>query len=136
MVKYCPGRTTLERQIQMQDQMRERMVALQVAKARDLFYWLGSFYVVAGLAMVSGFARTKKPAAIAPLLPLTFVVAYQADLAYGTKLNRIKAESENILMYERDLTSPPAGLPTLASIDAGRLRAAEESKYHAKPRTF
>ena len=34
--------------------------------------------------------RTKKPAAIAPLLPLTFVVAYQADLAYGTKLNRIK----------------------------------------------
>ena len=30
MVNYCPGRTTLERQIQMQDQMRERMVALQV----------------------------------------------------------------------------------------------------------
>jgi len=130
------NRTTLERQIQMQDQMRERMVAMQVAKARDLFYWLGSFYVVAGLAMVTGFARTKKPAAIAPLLPLTFVVAYQADLAYGTKLNRIKAESENIMMYERDLTEPPAGLPTLATIDAGRLRMAEESKYHAKPRTF
>ena len=30
---------------------------MQVAKARDLFYWLGSFYVIAGLGMVSGFAR-------------------------------------------------------------------------------
>jgi len=126
------NRTTLERQIQMQNQMRERAAAMQVAKARDLFYWLGSFYVLAGLGMVAGFSRTRKPAAIAPLLPLTFIVAYHADLAYGTKLNRIKAESENILMYERDLIDMPAGLPSLASIDAGRLKAAEESKYHAK----
>ena len=51
--------------------MRERAVAmqvaslqtsfvnafLQVAKARDLFYWLGSFYVLAGLGMVAGFSR-------------------------------------------------------------------------------
>ena len=55
----------------MQDQMRERAMAmqvtkefltrkmthLQVAKARDLFYWLGSFYVLAGLGMVAGFSR-------------------------------------------------------------------------------
>ena len=55
----------------MQNQMRERAVAmqvaslqtsfvnafLQVAKARDLFYWLGSFYVLAGLGMVAGFSR-------------------------------------------------------------------------------
>ena len=67
--------------------------------------------------------RTKKPAAIVPLLPLTFLVGYQADLAYGSKLNRIKAESENILQYERDLIEIPSGLPTLSSIDAGRIRA-------------
>lgn len=125
------NRITLERQIQMQDQMRERMVAMQVAKARDMFYWFGSFYILAGTAMVLGFSRSKKPAAIAPLLPLTFVVAYQADLAYGSKLTRIKSESENILMYERELVEIPAGLPSLASIDAGRLKDAEEKKYHA-----
>ena len=67
--------------------------------------------------------RTKKPAAIAPLLPLTFLVGYQADLAYGSKVNRIRAEAENILQYERDLTDCPAGLPSIASIDAGRLKA-------------
>ena len=68
------------------------------------------------------YSRTKKPAAIAPLLPLTFLVGYQADLAYGTKVNRIRAEAENILQYEHDLTDMPGGLPSLASIDAGRIK--------------
>merc|ERR1712096_318898 len=107
------NRITMERQIQMQDQMRERMVAQQIAKAREMFLWLGSF------------------SAIAPLLPLTFLVGYQADLAYGSKLNRIMAESENIMQYERDLIEIPSGLPTLSSIDAGRMRVQEEKKYHA-----
>ena len=86
--------------------------------------------------------RTKKPAAIVPLLPLTFIVGYQADLAYGSKVNRIRAEAENILQYERDLTDIPAGLPSIASIDAGRLKAqvrrccqslqpAELTRYHS-----
>ena len=67
--------------------------------------------------------RTKKPAAVAPLLPLTFLVGYQADLAYGSKVARIRAEAENILQYERDLTDMPGGLPSLATIDAGRIKA-------------
>lgn len=27
-----------------------------------------------------------------PIIPLTFVIAYQADLAYGTKLHRIRGK--------------------------------------------
>ena len=50
-------RITLERQIQMQNAMRERMVAGQVAGAREMFLWLGSFYVIAGAGMIAGFAR-------------------------------------------------------------------------------
>merc|ERR1712183_983413 len=88
------NRITLERQIQIA--MRERMVAGQVAGAREMFFWLGGFYVIAGAGMIVGFARPKKPAAIVPLLPLTFIVGYQADLAYGSKVNRIRAEAENI----------------------------------------
>jgi len=125
------NRITMERQIQMQDQMRERMMAQQIAKSREMFLWLGSFYAVAGGAMLAGFVRTKKPAAIAPLLPLTFIVGYQADLAYGSKVNRIKAEAENIMQYERDLIEIPSGLPSLSSIDAARIRAQDEKKYHA-----
>merc|ERR1739844_187545 len=115
----------------MQNQMRERMVASQVAGAREMFLWLGGFYVIAGSGMIAGFARTKKPAAIVPLLPLTFIVGYQADLAYGSKVNRIKAEAENIMQYERDLIEIPSGLPSLSSIDAARIRAQDEKKYHA-----
>lgn len=77
---------------------------------------------------------TKKPAAMAPLLPLTFIVAYQGDLAYGTKINRIKTESENILMFEQDLVESPLGLPTISGLDVGRLQQEEKSKYHSVPR--
>lgn len=128
------NRITLERQIQMQDQMRERMMASQVARSRDMFLWLVSFYAVAGTGMLATFFRTKKPGAVAPLLPLTFLVGYQADLAYGNKLNRIKGEAENIMRYERDLIEMPAGLPSLATIDAARIKLQDEQKYHVTSR--
>ena len=53
----------------------------------------------------------------------------QYDLAYGTKLSRIKSEAENILMFESDLVESPAGLPSVSSLDMGRLKMAEEAKY-------
>ena len=36
------------------------------------------------------FARTKKPNVLVPFLPLTFIVGYQAHLAYGNKIQRIR----------------------------------------------
>ena len=76
------------------------------------------------------YRKSKNPAAIAPLLPLTFLVGYQGDLAYGTKVNRIKAEAESILMFERDLIEIPSGLPTVSSLDVGRMQQQENAKYH------
>lgn len=35
------------------------------------------------------FVRTKHPLVIAPMIPLTFVVGYQADLAWGNKMERV-----------------------------------------------
>lgn len=34
----------LERQIQMQNQMREKQMAMMVARSRDLFQWFSAFY--------------------------------------------------------------------------------------------
>lgn len=121
----------LERQIQMQNQMRERMAAMQVAKAREMFTWFASFYGLATIGMLRGFRTAKNGAIIAPLLPLSFILAYQYDLAYGTKLARIKSEAENILMFETDLVESPAGLPTVSSLDMARLKMSEEAKYKA-----
>ena len=57
-------------------------------------------------------------------------MGYQADLAYGTKMNRIKAEAESILMFERDLIEIPSGLPTLSSLDVGRMKQEENARNH------
>ena len=73
--------------------------------------------------------KTKRPAVVAPLLPLTFIVGYQADLAYGSKMNRIKGEAENILMFERDVIEMPSGLPTISSLDVGRQQMEDDAKY-------
>ena len=73
----------------MQNQMRERMVAMQIARSREMLNWFGSFYLLAAAAMVTGFRKSRRPGILVPLLPLTFVLGYQLDLAYGKKLHRI-----------------------------------------------
>ncbi|XP_046405237.1 plasminogen receptor (KT) [Ischnura elegans] len=124
------NKITVERQIQMQNQMRERLMSMQIARARELLYWLGSFYVLAALGMVAGYRRGRKPGVLAPLLPLTFIVGYQADMAYGNKLHRIRGEAENIIQFETDLLELPCGLPTASSIDQARLKEEEKKKLH------
>ncbi|XP_066998364.1 plasminogen receptor (KT) [Anabrus simplex] len=124
------NKITLERQIQMQNQMRERLTAMQLARARELLYWFGSFYVLAALGMIAGFRRTRKPGVLIPLLPLTYIVGYQTDMAYGNKLHRIRVEAENIMQYEADVLELPCGLPTASTIDQARLDNDEKKKLH------
>lgn len=121
-------RIQLERQIQMMNQMRERQMAMQVAKTRELFYWFGSFYVLAAVGLIARYRKTKSGVVLAPLLPLSFIVTYQADLAYGSKLTRIKAEAENIMEYEAQLLHMPCGVPTAQGIDQARQRQYDEQR--------
>ena len=44
----------MERQIQMQNAMRERQMAMQIARGRDLFQWWAAFYSVAALGGILG----------------------------------------------------------------------------------
>ena len=39
----------------MQNEMREKMMAMQIARARELLYWFGAFYAVSGLGMIAGY---------------------------------------------------------------------------------
>ena len=36
------------------------------------------------------YSKMRKPAILVPALPLTFIVAYIGDMAYGSKMTRIK----------------------------------------------
>lgn len=79
----------MERWIQMHYQIKEREAAMQISRARELFYWLGSFYCVATVGLLGRYNSTRRSAVLGPIVPLTFLVAYYADLAYGTKVHRI-----------------------------------------------
>eukprot|EP00794_Sanderia_malayensis_P008169 gene8169-9045_t len=113
-------RATMERQMAMQRLMFQKQMASQVARARELFDWLGSFYVLSSLGMFVGFAKTKKPAVLVPFVPLSFIVAYQAHLAYGGKIQKIRGEAEHILLEESDLVLLPGGPVTFEQADKAR----------------
>ncbi|CAG9855306.1 unnamed protein product [Phyllotreta striolata] len=120
----------IERQIQMRNQMRERLVALEIAKSRELFFWFSAFYLTSFTWAVTCYRYKRKPVFLVPLVPLTFIIAYQADLAYGTKLHRIIVESEHILKFERDLLQLPLGVPTASALDQKRMENDENKKLH------
>ncbi|KAL3271689.1 hypothetical protein HHI36_022162 [Cryptolaemus montrouzieri] len=120
----------IERQIQMRNQMREREVALEIAKQRELFFWYGSFYITAFFWTAISYRYKKKASVFSPLVPLTFLMAYQTDLAYGSKLHRILVEAEHILQFEPEIVQLPLGVPTAASLDLGRAESGDQKKLH------
>ena len=110
--------TMLARQIELNAcQIRERQVAMQLARQRDMTHFMGAFYSIAAPLMIQA-ARSGNRTAAAPLLPLTFVLAYNVDMAYGNKMPRIRAEAERILndpVERATLLSLPLGEPTYVS---------------------
>ncbi|KAH1023151.1 plasminogen receptor (KT) [Dendroctonus ponderosae] len=120
----------IERQLQMRNQMRERQVALEIAKQRELFYWVGAFYVASALGTLACYRYMRKPTILIPLVPLTFILSYQADFAYGNKHHRILVEAEHIMQFEAHLLELPLGVPTPASIDLKRMQNDEQKRLH------
>merc|ERR1712071_487083 len=125
------NRITVERQLQMQNQMRERMAAMQIAKNRELLNWFGSFYLLTAAGMLTGYKKSRRPGILVPLVPLSFIFAYQIDLAYGNKLHRIRGEAENIINYESELLELPCNLPSLSTIDQARQIRSDQLKMHS-----
>ncbi|CAN7944188.1 hypothetical protein HPB47_002537 [Ixodes persulcatus] len=119
----------LERQIHLRGLLQRRKLALKIAEARELFFWLTAFYALSAAGLGLGFQRTRRLSTLAPLLPLTFVLAYQGDSAYGSKQDRIRGEAENILVYEPELLEAPLGLPTVGGIDESREKARDEESF-------
>jgi hypothetical protein len=109
--------TMMRRQSQMQVALQKRMMAATLARARDLLMFQGAFLSILTPLLIVGALRKKNPALLGPLLPLGFVFAYQYDLAYGTKLLRIRKEAEHIMSAETPLLDLPNGVPTIHEID-------------------
>ncbi|XP_063704063.1 plasminogen receptor (KT) [Culicoides brevitarsis] len=124
------NRIKMERWIQMHYMIKQREMAKEIAKNRELFFWLSAFYGVTTTGLISRFRRLKRPAILAPLIPMSFVLGYYADLAYGTKVHRINAEAEMIMNHEEELLEWPSGIPTVSEIDQARIETDERVFLH------
>lgn len=95
----------MERWIQMHYQIKEREEAIQIARNRELFYWISGFYLTSMFGCISVYQRTRRPISLLPMVPLSFVMGYYADLAYGSKIHRIKGNYE--MRRRRNRTKKP-----------------------------
>ncbi|XP_061589396.1 plasminogen receptor (KT) [Cololabis saira] len=114
------SRIQFERQIIMQNQMRERQMAMQFAWSREFVKYFGSFFIVTTVGLTVGAIKRKKPELLAPIVPLGFILAFQLDTAYGTLVQRMRGEAENIMASEKDCLDLPLGTPTFESIEKVR----------------
>ena len=73
----------------LQVEMRRRMMAQQLSMVRERFYWWAGFFSLATIGLTAGYIKSRQPAVIAPLVPLSFLFGYQADMALGNKMERI-----------------------------------------------
>uniref|UniRef100_A0A3Q4HUJ6 Plasminogen receptor, C-terminal lysine transmembrane protein n=1 Tax=Neolamprologus brichardi TaxID=32507 RepID=A0A3Q4HUJ6_NEOBR len=121
------ARLQMERQILMQNQMRERQMAMQIAWSREFLKYFGSFFAVATVGLTAGAIKRKNPGLLAPIIPLSFIFAYQMDSAYGTLINRMRGEAEDIMETENDRLQLPQGTPTFESIEKARRAKSKNS---------
>ncbi|XP_063151144.1 plasminogen receptor (KT) [Candoia aspera] len=114
------SRLQLERQLLMQNQMRERQMALQIAWTREFFKYFGSFYGLATVGLTIGAIKNKKPQLFLPIVPLSFILAYQYDMGYGTLLQRMTREAETIIDTEYAVLEMPKGPLTFEGLEKAR----------------
>ncbi|XP_010773340.1 plasminogen receptor (KT) isoform X2 [Notothenia coriiceps] len=110
----------MERQMVMQNQMRERQMAMQVAWSREFLKYYGTFFTLATVGLTVGAIKRRKPFLLAPIVPLGFIMAYQVDSAYGTLIYRVRGEAESIMTSDHDRLDLPHGTPTFESIEKAR----------------
>ncbi|XP_036030285.1 plasminogen receptor (KT) [Onychomys torridus] len=122
------ARLQLERQLTMQNEMRERQIAMQIAWSREFLKYFGTFFCIAAISLTTGAIKRKKPAFLFPIVPLSFVFTYQYDLGYGTLLQRMKSEAEDILETEKTKLELPKGMITFESLEKARR---EQSRFFA-----
>ncbi|KAM9167343.1 LOW QUALITY PROTEIN: plasminogen receptor (KT) [Mergus octosetaceus] len=101
------SRLQLEGQLLMQNQMRERQTAMQIAWTREFLKYFGTFFGLAAIGLTAGAIKKKNPGILLPMY----------DMGYGTLLQRIKGEAENLLDTQSALLEPPKGPLTFEELE-------------------
>jgi len=89
----------LNNQVQMQERMMRKQIALNMALTKERTYWFGGVAGVLYLGLLGSILKKKPDMArviAAPTALITVVTAYQWDLAWGDKINRVKKMADEI----------------------------------------
>ena len=111
---------------------------------REQFNWLATFTMFVAGGSVYGVHTTNNRMFVAPLIPLTFILGYQADMIWGNKAENIRSElillyasfnqkccaeiAENELRENGDKFALPLGMITFEDVEKRRLTAADEAR--------
>ncbi|KAK2513886.1 hypothetical protein Q9233_015279 [Columba guinea] len=101
------SRLQLERQLLMQNQMRERQTAMQIAWTREFLKYFGTFFGLAAVGLTAGCFHSSLTQSI--LHPTTF-------LCYAVKAECL-GEAENILDTQSTLLELPKGPLTYEDLE-------------------
>lgn len=80
----------MEEQMNFQKELilkqRQMQMATQIAMGRERLWYYQWFYFLAATGLLIGAVVQKQPKIAAPLVPLSFVYAFQYDMCYGTMM--------------------------------------------------
>ena len=110
-------RAMLEKQIVMQQLIQQRQMAMQIAKSREMFNWIGAFGATVTVALTAAAAKKKNPVILSPLLPLAFGVGYFYDMAHGSKMRRIRRDGTQMIVEQDSILMMPNGAVTLEEVE-------------------
>ncbi|NXO37053.1 PLRKT protein, partial [Locustella ochotensis] len=108
----------LGRQLILQNLIRERQTAMQIAWTQN-FSNILTFFGLAAVVLTTGLARKRKnPAILLPIIPLSFVLSYHYYMGYGTLLQR---EAVNIFDTQSTLLELPKAPLTFEDLEKIRI---------------
>ena len=85
---------------------RQLQMASQFAIGKDRFMFFQYFFAVFVPFLLIAKHKTGNKAFIGPIIPLSFLYAYQWDMYYGNKMKRIREESGRLIKEEPEKFYP------------------------------
>jgi hypothetical protein len=67
---------------------------------RERCKYFGAFYALITPLSIIGAIKTKDFKLLSPIIPLTFILAFQYDMAYGSMLSRVREVADQLIVTQ------------------------------------
>jgi hypothetical protein len=92
-------KSMIQAQRELMLKQRQLQLAVEFSRGKERFYWYSVFYAGVLIGTVAGLLHGNKKLLL-PCYPISFMWAYQYDLYYGNKQERIRKMAEEMIASE------------------------------------